>query len=309
MNQPIMISAIICTHNPRKQFLERAVTGLYNQSLPKSAWELLVIDNGSAEPLSKQLDLAWHPNAKIIREEAVGLSNARVAGILESRGDLIVFIDDDNVLDSSYLETCLSIATDWPHLGIWGGSISAEFEHEPAAHIRPHLSKLALREVVRPLWSNVRTCIEAEPWGAGLCVRKAAAVAYCEHFRTTKLRILDRARTALLSGGDTELCYVVCSMGLGMGLFPQLKLLHIIPTHRLKDDYIVRISHGLTTTNLLLTYKWAGIKPRSPYSPIELLRCLKQVLTINTFRRRLGWASYRARITARNLIIASTAIK
>ena len=296
------ISAIICTHNPRNEYLVRVLASLRKQTLSHTDWELVVVDNRSDEPLAGRVDLSWHSRAKIIREEAAGLSNARICGILASQGDLILFIDDDNVLDAAYLENCLSISTEWPHLGVWGGAIVPELEIEPAEHIRPHLSKLALRGVARPLWSNLRTCVDAEPWGAGLCVRKAAALAYCEYFKTTKLRILDRVNKTLLSGGDTELCYVVCSLGLGMGLFPQLKLLHLIPQSRLTDDYMIKISHGLTATNLLLNYKWSGIIPKSPYSPIELLRCVKQLMVLSAFERRLAWSSYRARITATNLI-------
>jgi len=283
-------------------YLARVIDALKKQSLPKTNWELLVIDNGSEKPLSRSLDLSWHPTARVIREDALGIAYARIRGIRESASEILVFVDDDNVLDSGYLENCLRIAAEWPQLGIWGGSILPEFEIEPPSGIVPYLKILALREVNQPLWSNVRTCTDAEPWGAGLCVRLSAAQAYIESFSKTKFPIAGNTGNLLLGGDDTEMCYTVCNSGLGMGLFPDLKLTHLISKRRLSEDYIVRIKHGYAVKSLLLAYKWGGVHPTSAFSPIEILRFLKQMISIRSLQRRLAWAFYRARITATKII-------
>src|SRR5208337_1906590 len=97
------ISLILCTHNPRMDYLQRVLGALRGQSLSKSEWELLVIDNRSTDPLAQRLDLCWHPHGQVVREELVGLALARLCGIDHSRGEIIVFVDDDNVLDPAYL--------------------------------------------------------------------------------------------------------------------------------------------------------------------------------------------------------------
>src|SRR5271170_3727335 len=102
-------SVIICTHNPRQDYLRLTLEGLEKQTLPKERWELLLIDNASKEPLAGKWDLSWHPNARHIREEELGLTPARLRGIKESKGGLLVFVDDDNVLEVNYLETALDI--------------------------------------------------------------------------------------------------------------------------------------------------------------------------------------------------------
>ncbi len=290
-------------------YLERVLNALRQQNLPKSDWELLLIDNGCAEPLSHRLDLSWHHQSSIIREERLGIAYARIRGTNESIADIIVFIDDDNVLDPEYLENCLSIADKYPHLGIWGGSILPEFEIEPPASIRPYLPILALREVTQPLWSNVRTCTEAEPWGAGLCIRRQAAMAYCESFQQTNFPIIGNTGNLPLGGDDTEMCYITCNLGLGMGLFPCLKLLHLISKRRLTEDYIIKIKQGYAVRHLLLAYKWSGVLPASPYAPIQLLRCLKQLISIHAIKRRLAWALHLARITAAKIIAEAERVK
>ena len=65
------------------------------------------MDNRSDEPLADRIDLSWHPDAHIVREDTLGLTPARLRGIRESKGDLLVFVDDDNVLDVDFLEVAL----------------------------------------------------------------------------------------------------------------------------------------------------------------------------------------------------------
>ena len=92
------LSVIICTHNPRSDYLSRVLQALDSQSLSKESWELLLIDNASEKILSTEIDLSWHPNSRHIREEQLGLTPARLRGIKESVGEILIFVDDDNVL-------------------------------------------------------------------------------------------------------------------------------------------------------------------------------------------------------------------
>src|SRR5689334_750738 len=95
-------SVIICTHNPRPDYFDRVLDALRSQTLPPEAWELLVIDNASQVPLSRSLDISWHPAARHILERELGVAYARRRGIKEASSELIVFVDDDNVLDKQY---------------------------------------------------------------------------------------------------------------------------------------------------------------------------------------------------------------
>jgi glycosyltransferase involved in cell wall biosynthesis len=91
----IKTSVIICAHNPREASLRRTLEALGRQSLSKEEWELLVIDNASKEPLAPRFDLSWHPNARHMVENEVGLSPAWLRGMREARSDLLIFVDDD----------------------------------------------------------------------------------------------------------------------------------------------------------------------------------------------------------------------
>ena len=302
------LTVIICSYNPRPAYLERTLDSLRNQALPKEQWELFLIDNASRSPLAKTWDLSWHPHGRHILENELGLSVARLRGMKEAASDLLVFVDDDNVLDPNYLSEALQIKGEWPRLGVWGsGAIVPEFEVPPAEYVKKLTGYLALRQLTRACWSNV-PCVDATPWGAGLCVRANVADAYRRMSGEAAVMISGRRGNECLSGEDVEISYVACQLGLGMGVFPELKLVHLIKKERVSQKYLLKIYQGTATSNALLAYKWKGSLPKSPLRPWGLLSILKNVAIHRGLDRQMYLANVRALISARR-IIKSTQIR
>jgi glycosyltransferase involved in cell wall biosynthesis len=111
----VIATVIICTHNPRADYLQRCLDALCAQTLPRHRWERLVVDNQSQEPLI--IDLSWHFSARLVREDELGLTPARLRAIRESAGDILIFVDDDNVLDPNFVEMALGVAQQIPFVG------------------------------------------------------------------------------------------------------------------------------------------------------------------------------------------------
>ena len=318
------ISAIICTHNPRMHYLRRVLQALDGQTLAKTEWELLLIDNASEQPLRPKgaancgkverweggkeskardqrsevggrisedqswsegkpesgdqrsedgwqmsdagakhtagredlnltdlklrtagVDLAWHANARMVREDKVGLTHARLRGIAEAKGELLVFIDDDNLLAPDYFERCWQIARDWPQLGAWGGSVAGEFEVPPPDWIKRFLPGMVVMEIDRDYWSNMAVWSAAIPFGAGMCVRIGLAHIYAEGVRKDPLRQqLGRTGSNMTASEDVDLAFTVIDQGFGTARFKDLKITHLIPKERLTEDYVVRLFSG-----------------------------------------------------------------
>jgi glycosyltransferase involved in cell wall biosynthesis len=298
----LKLSLLICAHNPRPHYLRRVLDSLRAQTLPREQWELLLIDNLSSTPLNSNWDLSWHPNGRHISESELGLSPARQRGIRESVATILVFVDDDNVLDSNYLSTALSIGKEWPKLGTWGsGATIPEYELLPSETVKAFLPYLALRDTDKPSWGNL-PAPESTPWGAGLCVRRDIAEAYCRLTEQSAIRITDRKGKSLLSCGDVEISYVARHSGFGTGVFPELKLIHLIPKERVSKDYLLKIYQASVTSYLLLTYNWGGSLPNHPFRPRALLSMLKNCLTKRGLDRRRYFADIGAVIDARRLI-------
>lgn len=252
------ISVIICTHNPWEDYLGRTLEALKEQTLSKDLWELVIVDNGSVRPLKAdavasgewrvkgcgevvKVDLGWHANARIVREEELGLTQARLRGIAESRGELLVFVDDDNVLRAEYLEQAVSLAKQWPQLGAWSGRVMPEYEVAPAKELQPYLWRLCIREVTGNVWGNEGS-FESTPWGAGMCVRRAVAEKYAEETRRDIFKAsLDRRGESLGSTGDVDLALTSLDLGLGTGVFASLEVLHLIPERRVQEPYLLKL--------------------------------------------------------------------
>jgi glycosyltransferase involved in cell wall biosynthesis len=246
------LSVITCSHNPRVDYLMMVIDALNNQTSDKQCWEYLLIDNASAEPLSRTTDLSWHPYARVITEEKLGLTQARLRGIQESTGEILVFVDDDNVLDSNYLETVLRLSSEWPMLGAFGGQVRPKFEEEPPEWTRKYWRRLAIREFEQDRWSNIPCLDDTTPNGAGLCVRRQVARQYLAYHSDRKRFVLDRAGTSLLSAGDLDLAATACDLGLGNGLFISLKLTHLVPRERLEEDYLLRLTEAQAFSGVVL---------------------------------------------------------
>ena len=316
------VSVIICSHNPKLDYLRRTLDALRGQTLSNDRWELLLVDNASNPALASLLDISWHPHACHIAESEVGVAAAYRRGIKEASADLLVFVDDDNLLDHSYLSEALAISREWVRLGAFGsGAIIPEFECQPEKHLSKFIHFLSIRQNNRDLWSNVIPTSEATPWGAGLCVRTEVARAYCEFRDRSSVKTLARKATNRVNGTgpgwrdgkrlpseiyqDMEISYFACSLGFGMGNFIRLKLTHLIPKERVREEYLLRMAEGQELAWALLSYKWLGVIPRSPFSPRRLLSLAKATLLCRRVDRLAHFAQVRATVEARRIILSN----
>ena len=362
----LAVSVVIPTHNPRMDYLARVLEALRAQTLPREQWEIIVVDNGSRvslkagagqqdnrsagpqdcgtslpshiptfPPSTAHLDLGWHPNARVVREEELGLTFARLRGFAEAKGYLIVMVDDDNLLAPDYLETAVRIAQEHPGLGAFGGKCLPEFETEPGPWLEARGKGLGLRDrgereeffpeaaiceasvsvgqcfgraVEKPeLLKNRNTELpenrvtrrvtefpDCAPIGAGMVLRRDAALAYAERLRRRSgLRvaggesdgvsaaqaeqspnhrstetpnhraasvITDRRGDSLASGGDNDICLTVIEEGWQVGYLPHLQLIHLIPKQRMTLDYHRRMARD-SMKSFVLMLDQHGIRP------------------------------------------------
>ena len=103
------ISVIIPTYKPQ-EYLWECLDSLAAQTFPKEEFEVLVILNGCNQPYKKQIEkylssIDQSLNIKLIHTDKGGVSNARNIGLDLSQGEYIAFIDDDDFVSATYLES------------------------------------------------------------------------------------------------------------------------------------------------------------------------------------------------------------
>jgi glucosyl-dolichyl phosphate glucuronosyltransferase len=106
------ISVIVCTYN-RSVSLAKALESLAASNLaPTLEWEILVVDNNSKDRTREVVDgfSRMHPERfRYLFESAQGKSHALNTAIRESRGEVLVFVDDDVTVEPNWLNNLTSI--------------------------------------------------------------------------------------------------------------------------------------------------------------------------------------------------------
>ena len=255
------ITVILCTYNPRRDYLERTLGALRSQTIGRESWELIIVDNNSSPSIFSWLDLEGLP-ARVLVEPEQGFTPALLRGLEQAQADLCLLLHDDNVLPPDFLEENLRIANAWPQLGAWGGGYEPEFETPPDPQLTPWLAYLAIHPVTKDRWSNALYDYGATPCGAGMAVRTQvlrhwAGFAQNEPAR----RALGRHTNKLTSCEDFDIAFTAIDLGLGTAVFSHLKLKHLIPRRRLERDYLLRLSEGHGYSSVHLHSFRGGVTP------------------------------------------------
>jgi glycosyltransferase involved in cell wall biosynthesis len=235
------LTVALPTYNPRRDFLDRVLASLRAQTVPPSQWDFVLVDNNSSPPLEGTVDLSWHPRGRVLLETTQGKMHAIAAAFRQTRTDLVMFLDDDTVAAPDLIEQTLRLGDQHAMLGTWSPRVELDLE-DTSVVVPPRLRQLLSERLVETaMWSNDPDHTPSTPWGGGMCVRRAVADAYLAQTAANPRRLqLDPMGDQPGYGGDTDLSYTGCSIGLGMGVFPQLKITHLIPARRCSIEYLLR---------------------------------------------------------------------
>lgn len=132
-------SIIIPSYN-RRLLLNKLIGSLYQLVFPHSDYEILIIDNnsqdGTRDLVGKTIIQHQDLSIKYINEKAPGLHNARHRGMMEAKGDVLCFLDDDVTVDSRWLEE-ISETFKSTDAVLVGGKVLPDYEVPPPSWIEP----------------------------------------------------------------------------------------------------------------------------------------------------------------------------
>jgi glycosyltransferase involved in cell wall biosynthesis len=98
-----MVVSVIITNYNYASYLERAIRSALDQSLDKSAYEIIVVDDASTDESGLILENYKEMIRLIAFKENKGLSAARNEGIRKARGQFVVFLDADDYMQHDML--------------------------------------------------------------------------------------------------------------------------------------------------------------------------------------------------------------
>lgn len=283
-----LVSVILCTYNPRMDLLEWVLDSLEKQTLEKSKFEVILVDNNSSPPLNtNSMKNSENLPLRIIREPRQGLTFSRCAGIAEASANLLVFIDDDNHLDPDYLENAIKIAGKERHVGLYGGISRPVLESSIQPWKKKVLSYLGVRNYgMEPITSFKEAWGEWEPIGAGMVSRRDVAKKFVQMIESTPIAgELGRKGKALFSAEDSLFARMATRLGYACSYQPILRLSHFMKNSRLKPFNLCRTLQGHGRSFVLLE-KTLG-KPIARVSFIGIWRILLGRLFLRIYRQGL----------------------
>ncbi len=129
----MMITVILCTNN-RCQSLARALESVAASELPTAIeWDVLVVDNNSRDQtreLVEDVCRRYPGRFRYLFEPQPGKSNALNSGVREACGEILAFMDDDVIVEPTWLQNLTKPLQDGQWAGV-GGRIRVDRTFSP----------------------------------------------------------------------------------------------------------------------------------------------------------------------------------
>lgn len=124
-------SVIFCTYN-REKYIYNAMKSIAEQDFSSQDYEIVLVNNNSTdstESICNQFQKDYpHIVFRYFLETNQGLSYARNRGVAESRGEILVFVDDDATAFDHYLSSIDILFKEHPSVRACGGPIQPVYE-------------------------------------------------------------------------------------------------------------------------------------------------------------------------------------
>lgn len=122
----VFISVIVPTYDDLER-LYKCLEALEQQTLPRSQYEIIVVDNNSTD--GTYASLKERKGILLLREFKQTSYAARNTGIIASKGDILAFTDSDCIPVESWLENGIAQLFAVPNCGFVGGDIKLFFRN------------------------------------------------------------------------------------------------------------------------------------------------------------------------------------
>ena len=233
------MSLVIATYNRAEQLMV-TLGSVAVQNAEAESWECIVVDNNSSDNTRERVEAfkSEHNslNIRYIFEQNQGLSYARNAGIMASRGDIVAFIDDDERIVADFVSAYIDLFDQHPDAMAAGGEIIAEY---PTGRPR-WMSRYTERPIANPMSFGDRVKLFPSsriPGGGNMAMRRRVFDSI-GMFNTS----LGRTGKRLLGGEESDLFERIVKHEYRVYYAPRAVMYHIIPKEKLSRDYFVRLA-------------------------------------------------------------------
>jgi glycosyltransferase involved in cell wall biosynthesis len=232
--------SVVIPSRDRHALLADCLDTLGAQGVPRRDWEVIVVDDGSDEPLEPVVERAATAGLPVrcVRQPKAGLNAARNRGAAESRGSIVAFLDDDTLVEPGWAPA-VRRAFERHRCEALGGRVVLR----PEGHVElprwltekrlTYLSRYDLGDTAREIHGPPL------PVGANFAIRRAT-LERLGGFRAG----LDRIGGELISNGEFELLRRLLRAGGQVLYWPHAEVVHRVPAERLTKAWFRRRAHA-----------------------------------------------------------------
>jgi glucosyl-dolichyl phosphate glucuronosyltransferase len=244
------LTVAICTWN-RAKLLDQTLASMRQLVIPGGVeWELLVVNNNSTDGTDEVLSRhAGQLPLRRLFEPQQGVTFAKNKAVANTSGDLLVWTDDDVLVDPAWLKSYVDAASRWPTALYFGGMVKPRFEVSPPRWLTANLQDFEGLLVIRDLGNQERMLLGEEyPYGANMAFRAEALPDV--RFQAN----LGRKAGEYVGGEETEVFQRLRQKGCPGLWVPSSRVTHFIPKKRMSTDFLWHFYHGMGRTEVRL--KW-----------------------------------------------------
>jgi GT2 family glycosyltransferase len=245
------VSVLICTWN-RAALLDQTLSTLAALRIePGVDWEVLVVNNCCTDDTDRVL--ARHAKQLPLRrlyEAQAGKSYAANLAVEESRGDLLLWTDDDVLVDPDWMASYLRVAEKHPEATFFGGTVEPLFAAAPPAWL--------VRTM--PVVNGVYALIDPRPDGLPIGRRDVPPVGANMAMRRRafdELRfdtMLGPSLSTRICGEETKLIHELMDTGHSGVWVGSARVRHYTPATRMTKQYIWDYWVGMGRTDARLNF-------------------------------------------------------
>jgi glycosyltransferase involved in cell wall biosynthesis len=227
------VDIAICTWN-RSVLLAQTLESLASLRIPFGIqWRVLVVDNRSTDDTQDTLEAyAEVLPLDILAEPEQGHTHARNRAVKASTADLILWTDDDVIVDPGWLEAYISAANRDSETDFWGGRIEPFFPGGRPRWISENWRQLAGCFAARDLGDQaVELTAGSLPYGANFAVRGDLQR---KNLFNPKL---GRRGSEVVGEDELEFLRRLLAQGHRGKWVPESRLQHVIPAERASPEY------------------------------------------------------------------------
>ncbi len=242
MSSALKISVVICTYN-RCVYIKDAMESLYNQTLSKDQFEVIVVNNNSTDNTEEVCRnfLATHTlgNYQYMNESKQGASFARNTGAAHANSPLLCFMDDDAIADKDYLEKIVRFFEQYPDAGGLGGRIIPRYIPREPKWMSHYVSSLVghfhYSETVSVFAAN------KYPLESNMIIRKVDFDAI-NGFNPALPGVVGTLR---IGGEGKDFFFRLKQLGRTIYYDPSIRVQHVVEVPKLTREYMYRVASGI----------------------------------------------------------------